>query len=390
MSGTTLNMTEILENGQEPAPDLSLLARSDRLRLLYRQSYPALFVSTVAAFVLMVILWDHQDHQLLLAWFGTLFLTFVIRLALFIQYRRKSPRDQELLDWEQPYFITLVLSSLTWGIGSLFIMPADSPVLQAVTFCFLVGLAGGAISVYSSHSVMTIVTIAAILFPATVYFLFSGTGIFIGMAIAAILFFLSSVRATRFLGVTLNQNFLMTHELDVSRRQAEKLANIDDLTGLYTRRAFYELGKVLSHNSLRNDEPISMIIMDIDNFKKINDSYGHAAGDTALTQVGRILLERLRKSDISGRIGGEEFAVILPGTSIEQSLRLAEQLRRQIEELEIQAEENTIKITASFGVASGIDDLDTLSGQADKAMYRSKQSGRNAVTAFEQEASGGG
>ncbi len=267
-------------------------------------------------------------------------------------------------------------------------MPADSQVLQAITFCFLVGLAGGAISVYSSHAVMTITTVASILLPATVYFLFSGTSVFIGVAIAAILFFISSVRATRFLGTTLNENFLMTRELDVSRRQAEKLASIDDLTGLYTRRAFYELGKVLSDGSHRAAEPISMIIMDIDNFKEINDSHGHAAGDTALIKVGRILQKRLRRSDIAGRIGGEEFAVILPGTSIQQSVYLAEQLRKQIEELAIQIEEETIRITASFGVASGVNNLDTLGCQADKAMYRSKQSGKNAVTAFGQEAAG--
>lgn len=381
-------MIKTFQTGRETSPDLSILVRSDRLRLLYRQSFPAIFVSILAASVLLAILWNHQEHPLLLTWFCALSLTFVIRLVLFIQYHRKSPRGQELLAWEQPYFITLIVSSLTWGIGSLFIMPADSQVLQAITFCFLVGLSGGAISVYSSHSVMTIATIASILLPATAYFLFTGTGIFIGMAIGAILFFVSSVRATRFLGVTLNQNFLMTRELDVSRRQAEKLANIDDLTGLYTRRAFYELGKALSNSSRRSAEPISMIIMDIDNFKEINDSYGHAAGDTALKQVGSIFQERLRRSDISGRIGGEEFAVILPGTSIQQSVQLAEQLRKQIEELAIPADEKTIKITASFGVASGIDDLDTLGGQADKAMYRSKQSGRNAVTAFEQKAPG--
>jgi len=381
-------MVETTQNGQETSPDLSVLARSDRLRLLYRQSFPAVFVSTLAASVLLVILWSHQDHRLLLAWFGALFLTFVIRLALFTLYHRKSPRGRELLAWERPYFITLILSSLTWGIGSLFIMPADSFVLQAITFSFLVGLAGGAISVYSSHSAMTIATIASILFPSTAYFLLSGSSMFIGLAIASILFFVSSVRAARFLSKTLNQNFLMTHELEASRIKAERLANIDDLTGLHTRRAFYELGKVLSNSSQRNAQPLSIIIMDIDNFKRINDSYGHAAGDSALMQVGKIMRERLRKSDISGRIGGEEFAVILPGTSLQQSFQLAEALRKQIEELSIQSEDKTIRITASFGVASGMDDLDTLGEHADKAMYRSKQSGRNAVTAYKQGAPG--
>jgi diguanylate cyclase (GGDEF)-like protein len=379
-------MTDTIQDAQEPSSDLSLLVRQDRLRLLYRQSFPALFVNVLAAFVLVLILWGHQDHRLLLIWFGTLLLTFVFRLTLFIQYHRKSPGDRELLAWEAPYFVTLMLSSLTWGIGSLFIMPADSLVLEAITFCFLVGLSGGAISVYSSHSVMTISAITSILLPATAYFLFSGPGILVGLAVAAILFFVSAVQAIRFFGATLSHNFQVTHQLDALRRQAEELANIDDLTGLSTRRAFYELGEVLSNSSRRGDEPISMIIMDIDNFKAINDSHGHAAGDSALQKVGNILQKRLRRSDIAGRIGGEEFAIILPGASLQQSVQLAEQLREQIEELAIQTEEGTIRITGSFGVASGVDNLEKLGAQADKAMYRSKQSGRNTVTAFEQEA----
>lgn len=382
-------MADTIQNGQETVPDLSLLVRSDRLRLLYRQSFPGIFVSILAASVLLAILWDYQDHRLLLAWYGILSLTFLIRLSLFLQYHRKSPADVDLLAWERPYFITLMLTSLIWGIGSLLIMPAESQVLQVITFCFLVGLAGGAISVYSSHAVMTISTIAAILLPATVSFLISGSGMLVGLAIGAILFLASAVRATRFLGATLNQNFLMTRELDRSRRQAERMANIDDLTGLYTRRAFYEFARVVSNASRRNDKPVSMIIMDIDNFKKINDSYGHAAGDRALVKVGNIFQDRLRRSDISGRIGGEEFAILLPGTTMQQSLAIAEQLRKQIEELRIPVEGKVIGITASFGVASGMDDLDTLGGKADKAMYRSKQSGKNAVTAFEQEVSAG-
>jgi diguanylate cyclase (GGDEF)-like protein len=382
-------MADTIQNGQETVPDLSLLVRADRLRLLYRQSFPGIFVSILAASVLLAILWDHQDQLLLLVWYGALSLTFFVRLILFNQYHRKSPADEDLLAWERPYFITLMLTSLTWGIGSLLIMPAESQVLQVITFCFLVGLAGGAISVYSSHAAMTISTIAAILIPATGSFLFSGSGMLLGLAIGAILFFASAVRATRFLGATLNQNFRMTRELDMSRREAERMANIDDLTALYTRRAFYEFAKVLSNASRRNDKPVSMIIMDIDSFKEINDSYGHAAGDSTLMKVGKIFQERLRRSDISGRIGGEEFAILLPGTTLQQSVAIAEQLRKQIEEVRVQVDGKVIGITASFGVASGLDDLDTLGGQADKAMYRSKQSGKNTVTAFEQEAPAG-
>ena len=128
-------------------PDLSVLVQSDKLKLLYRQSFPAIFVSTFNAALLTAILWPVQDHELLLIWFCFLLLTSMVRLILFMRYRKAAPQEQDVLSWEKPYFITLVLSSLTWGVGCVLIMPADSALHQAVIFYFLIGMSGGAVSV---------------------------------------------------------------------------------------------------------------------------------------------------------------------------------------------------------------------------------------------------
>ncbi|GMR01391.1 MAG: diguanylate cyclase [Gammaproteobacteria bacterium] len=360
-------------------PDLSVLVRSDKLQLLYRQSFPAIFISTFNAALLMALLWSAQDHDILLTWFSILIATAIVRLILFYRYRKAAPQGQDILSWENPYFATLILSSLVWGVGCVLIMPPDSPVHQAVIFYFLIGMSGGAISVYSAHRVMTLTSIATVLLPATGYFLIGGEFIFTGMAVGAIIFFLSSIRATRVLGFALHQNFLMTHQLKISKEEAERLARVDDLTGLYNRRAFYEYGKVLANNSQRNKDELAMILMDIDNFKMINDNFGHAAGDAALKQIGQILLQRLRKSDIFARIGGEEFGMLLPLTSLNKAARLAEELRRVIGETPVTFENRSFTVTASFGVTSDICDIDTLVRQADIAMYQSKESGRNAV-----------
>lgn len=362
---------------------MSSLVRADKLELLYRQSFMAIFVSIFVAALITAILWPVQNHRVLLVWFGILFVTAAARFILFTRYRKIAPQGLSVLSWEKPYFVTLFLSSLTWGVGGVFIMPLDSQVHQAVIFSFLVGLSGGAISLYSSHRAITLTTIAVILLPATGYFLLFGGYIFAGMAAGAIIFFISAIRATGYISETLNQNFLMRRQLEASKKNAERLANIDDLTGLYNRRAFYEIGKVLTNNNQRSNDEISMIIMDIDNFKSINDNYGHAAGDAALKQVGKFLLQRLRKSDIFARIGGEEFAMILPKTSLKQSVKIAEGLRRVIEEVPITTENKSFTITASFGVTSGAYDIETLARQADKAMYQSKDSGRNAVKCYE-------
>ncbi len=355
------------------------LVHAEKLQLLYRQSYPAIFISVFNALLLSVILWPVQDHRVLLGWFTILLLTAIARLYIFTCYRRLLPQGEDVLVWEKPYFITLMLSSFTWGIGSVLIMPLDYPLYQVAVFSFLMGMSGGAISVYSTHRIMTLSTIAALLLPITFWFVLQNNIVLTGLAIGAIVFFISSIRATKAIGSTLHQNLLMTHELEKSKENAEKLARIDELTGLYNRRAFYEFGKVLVSQAQRNKKPLAMIMMDIDNFKVINDCFGHAAGDFALQKIGEILLQRLRKSDVFARIGGEEFAMLLPATTTEHAAQLADELRVVISDTAVKFDNQEFSLTASFGVTSGQSDIDTLSRQADKAMYQSKDAGRNAV-----------
>jgi len=369
----------ILTEENTVVPDISILARAEKLKLLYRQSYPALFISTVNGVLLLAILWSAQDHVVLMAWFTALLSSALARLFLFTRYRQVKPYGKDVLAWEMPYFATLLLSSLIWGVGCVLIMPIDSPVHQAVIFYFLIGMSGGAISVYSAHRTMTLATVAAVLLPATVWFFLQNDFVFVGMAIGAVIFYLSAIRAAHVLSSTLHQNFLMTHELKKSKDDADKLARIDELTGLYNRRAFYEHGNMLANHSQRNKEELAMVIMDIDNFKSINDRFGHAAGDAALRQIGTIMLQRLRKSDVFARLGGEEFGMLLPVTALKKATKLAEELRRVIAETPVIYNEEQFMITASFGVTAGQSDIDELVRHADMAMYQSKESGRNTV-----------
>lgn len=360
-------------------PDLSVLVRAEKLQLLYRQSFPAVFISAFNALLLLVILWTVQEHKLLLGWFVILLMTALARLYVFVRYRKAAPQGDALLAWEKPYFITLTLSSLVWGIGCVIIMPLDSPLHQAVIYYCLIGMSGGAISVYSAHRVISLVTIAVLLLPVTAWFLFQRDMVFIAMAIGAVIFFFSAIRATNVLSLAFHQNFQMTHELRKSKDYAEKLARIDELTGIYNRRAFYEYGKIFANQNQRNKQDLAVILMDIDNFKQINDSFGHAAGDAALQQIGKFMLQRLRKSDVFARIGGEEFGILLPATTSKKAAQLAEELRHVIAHTPVIFDNQSFTITASFGVTTGQLDIDSLVRQADIAMYQSKEAGRNTV-----------
>lgn len=171
-----------------------------------------------------------------------------------------------------------------------------------------------------------------------------------------------------------------TAELNEARLQAEQLANTDMLTQLNNRRAFYSIGEVLQHNSGRYQRPLSAIMLDIDHFKAINDKHGHAAGDEAIRAVGETLSNVVREADVIGRLGGEEFAVLLPETLGNDAYDLAERIRSSIAELVVDAHGKAIRFTASLGVAQAegeVATIDALIAAADRALYYAKENGRN-------------
>ncbi|KXG78729.1 putative diguanylate cyclase YdaM [Fervidicola ferrireducens] len=156
------------------------------------------------------------------------------------------------------------------------------------------------------------------------------------------------------------------------------LSITDALTGAYNRR--YLLSKLEEEieRAKRYGEEFSIILFDIDNFKKINDCYGHIMGDEALRRVAKVVRERIRKLDVFGRWGGEEFVIVLPGTPVEKAAILAEDLRSNIADIVLPCNE---RITASFGVTEYEkgDTIDSLIKRADDLMYKSKNEGKNKV-----------
>lgn len=182
----------------------------------------------------------------------------------------------------------------------------------------------------------------------------------------------------------------------VIRRMVRNMSSLQDslewrawhdmLTRLYNRAALFErAGKALAA-SQQLGAPLSVIQLDLDHFKRINDQYGHQAGDRVLIHIGRVILNKVRKSDIAGRVGGEEFCIVLPETSLEQALVIAERIRESIYSREILISRNqTLRMSASLGVCSSEElqryDFQHLQSIADRRLYQAKQSGRNRVCA---------
>lgn len=165
--------------------------------------------------------------------------------------------------------------------------------------------------------------------------------------------------------------------------ELEQLSRVDSLTGVANRRFFEFRSRERFYDFNRYKTPFSLIYLDIDYFKEINDTHGHACGDAALKALTNSCKKLLRQTDTMARIGGDEFAVILNHTRLEDANKLAERMRKQVAGLQIDTDTDTVGITLSIGVASslgGDKSIDEILKRADDALYSSKANGRNLVT----------
>ena len=193
-----------------------------------------------------------------------------------------------------------------------------------------------------------------------------------------------------------HQVYLLEKQNDVLRNTVDSLrviASFDGLTGLLNQQAFRVYGEKMFEHSARNGGRIACVMGDVDKFKRVNDRYGHAAGDTVLRSVGGVVRSAVRERDVAGRDGGEEFGFILPETDLDGACVFAERLRRGIEAMEFEFNGDVCPVTMSFGaavrdVADG--SFDELKKRADEGLYAAKnEHGRNAVVLSSVSGKGG-
>ncbi len=190
----------------------------------------------------------------------------------------------------------------------------------------------------------------------------------------------------------IDENGVITHFMamkeDITERkrleeELQKQSTIDELTGTYNRRQFYRLANAEIKRSNRLRHPLSIALIDIDYFKSVNDTYGHAAGDRVLTSFSQTCQQNIRDIDMLARLGGDEFVIILPETASDQAYIALERLRQVLVSRPVEYNENAISITISCGIASlagKAESLDQLMERADQALYQAKQAGRNCVS----------
>ena len=293
------------------------------------------------------------------------YLYAMITLFLMLMLRRSKTSLNIIM-----YFF-LLASFLTF-ISAFVNVPEDE--FRAIWFFLLVfagyTLGGTAIGAWMSLASAFAVVFITLLYPE----LMSSTAItsvVFGLIIFSLLSYVFTQKSTEFAEALIRKN-----------AELHTMAGRDPLTGIFNTRMYYTVGEQIFQLALRDQVPLSMLFIDIDHFKSINDEFGHDAGDRVLIKVANAIKNALRKSDVTARIGGEEFAVILPKTDLMGGQQIAEKIRQSVELLECDDKENVLQVTASIGVAM-IDNSDTglddIKRRSDKAMYEAKRTGRNRV-----------
>lgn len=373
---------------RSPAPELTVTgsvamqARTDQLQLLFRQSFLAPLSSVCGALALSWLQLDIGNRSVIAPWLITLCLAVMVRMVMFWGYNRRSPEHHTTARWEGMYWVTLVLTSGAWGIGALLLMSSNNLLSQVITLFFAVGMVGGAISAYSAYRYMPLTSVGLVLLPTTLWLLTQPSTEQRLLGLTSLGFCAFVVRATRELSGALRSLLLLRRELVIQHGIANNAARTDELTGVNNRRAFNEQADTMFVYTRRYGVPLSALLLDIDHFKQINDTHGHAAGDKVLQAVVQRIQSTLREADLCGRLGGEEFGVLLAGTNMHEAVQIAEKIRLAVQAIEVPVNDTTLHVTISVGVAEAggaCVNTSTLLAHADAAMYQAKSNGRNQV-----------
>ncbi len=318
-------------------------------------------------------------------WFYTLLLITLAttRIILINRFDRIYTHSARL--WKRLIYTHVWTSGAVWGLLCAFTLVL--PEYQPLTFAFITATAGltsgGAASVAPDRA-LAIGLFTAFLTPPILAMMFVSNPYVSSLLLIFILYWLGMFSITRIqhkeYWLSLKGAFAVTRYA----AELEQLNTKDGLTGLKNRTFFDESLATERKRSSRDHIPVTLLLIDIDHFKKVNDTYGHLAGDECLRQISQLLTHMAqRETDIVSRFGGEEFAIILPGISAMQSLVVAEQTRKEVEQLTVTTQDAELNVTVSIGISNITIGANTsnedIIDSADTALYAAKKNGRNQV-----------
>jgi diguanylate cyclase (GGDEF)-like protein len=364
------------------------------------QQLPTVFAANpLLAVFIAIVYWDHVFRTLLVLFVAAMVVLWTPAILSWRRLRHKVRPMRVSPGNERRALIFSTTAGMLWAMAAFALFPAGGPEERAALVMMMAGLCAGSVAFFSSSPMasigfylpfmltllgqaLTFTSLRSPVLPASI-------AVFV---MCALLFtrttwrqFVENVRVLVERDRLLQEAKESGVQLELMLSRMSDLAMVDELTGLKNRRSFFDDIEPVIAGSRRRGKPIAIALLDLDHFKEINDTHGHAIGDDVLREVAKRIEDTLRQEQIVGRIGGEEFVVLLPDTNPQQALYALERVRKAVGESPIAVSTGaTLVITVSSGIAPLADGMTVPVAlqHADKAMYRAKALGRNRVEVY--------
>ncbi|MDP2560772.1 GGDEF domain-containing protein [Psychrobium sp. 1_MG-2023] len=319
----------------------------------------------------------------------TIWLAFQVLLAAYRLHNAKSftyylaQQDQNNLTRNEKYFIASnVFQAFMWNASSvLSIIYAPQP-FELVSFVMSIGIITAAALSMSSLYRAYLTFFFCMIIPQIVIMIYYGQHQHTGLVVLAIIYIPATILLSKAIHDSRLSSIQAHDELKRSVEELHHLSTIDNLTNVHNRRYFFEVSQKLIALATREKTSVSLLMLDIDFFKSINDNYGHQAGDFILKELANSIGKTLRESDVFARIGGEEFTILLNRTSLDEAANIAENIRNAIETKSFIKDGLSMDITISIGISELCQkhaSIESLYQHADQQLYIAKNNGRNRV-----------
>jgi diguanylate cyclase (GGDEF)-like protein len=353
--------------------------------ILYKQILHMLWAEAFAASLIFFILWWGGNRVLLLSWMAFMvLLTGISRYYIANAYAHTTKEKKRNKHWEMALMVLLLITGLGWSFAGTILLPITNRLNESIVLFLLVGVAAAANPFYSPIKKMYAIFLMPTLFFSAIFLLLRGTNytVFIGIALLTfgMLMLITSVISSELISNTLSlrfKNLELTKNLMKTNIRLESLASHDTLTNLPNRASFYETLDKTIHIAEQFHKSFAVLFLDLDKFKKINDSLGHDTGDQLLIIIASRLRQSIRSGDVACRLGGDEFILLLTDIdNVETAADIAEKVCYSLG-LPIIIKNNELAITTSVGISiypKDGSDANTLIQKADVAMYKAKNS----------------
>ena len=366
--------------------------KSEHIRILYAAIPSSLFTILVCSSIIAIAQWQVIDQQTIIGWFAVTNLLSVLRYYLFRRFEQQQ--RGRLVDsvWAQYAIVTSLASGATWGAGGFFLFAEQSPVHQVFLVFVITGICAGAITTLSSITMAARGFVILAIAPIIIKFNFIGDEFSFAMTTMSILFVVMILVSSQRLNQIIHQSLEFRYQRELAEQTIHYQAQYDDLTDLPNRRHFLSTLRQEMTRADRHHRYGAVFFVDLDRFKAVNDSLGHAVGDELLIGVAHKIGERLRQEDTVARLGGDEFVVLLPEVGRDpesagsHASTIADEMRRLFSSpFIIQGHEIHLTISVGIALFPGNVSAEDLLKYADVAMYRAKNEGRDSVRLFSDE-----